>query len=152
VPLPNGFSYTTNCFAAGGVTIPPGQTCTFSVTFTPASAVPVTASIVLTDNVPPGTQSISLSGVGFAPLLSIDHPGLTFSQIGSVPAPNQTVTLTNNGTDTLNVTAFHFNGTGFGYNTSCNLTLIGQGPALGFSLSAGNSCSFTVSFSRPNDG
>ncbi len=62
------FSQTNTC----GASFPPGDSCVISVTFTPTSAGPKAASLVIVSNDPDeGTLSVSLSGSGGSPRIEI---------------------------------------------------------------------------------
>jgi 6-phosphogluconolactonase (cycloisomerase 2 family) len=56
---PTDFSVTNGCAASG---YPQDQSCTLSVTFTPSASGPRSASLVITDNASPPTQTIALTG------------------------------------------------------------------------------------------
>jgi pimeloyl-ACP methyl ester carboxylesterase len=84
------FTETNNC----GTTLAVGATCTMTVRFTPAGPGPRSASVALRDGA--GTQIVSLSGTGLAPLsLSVKTLSFGNQALGSSGAA-KTVTLTNN--------------------------------------------------------
>lgn len=60
---PGDFTQTNTC----GASLAASATCTVSVTFTPTAAGSRSASLVVTDNAPGGSQSVALSGTGATP-------------------------------------------------------------------------------------
>jgi len=79
-----------------------GEVCTFQVSFTPAAAGPLSASLLIQSNAANSPQVIALTGQGLArsgapPTLS--SPSLTFTQAG-VP---QNIIVTNNGSSPVSI-------------------------------------------------
>ena len=70
------FSQVNTCSAP----VTPGSTCQISVTFTPSSLNFETATLTITDDAPISTQTISLSGQGGQPQVSLP-PQLTFGDL-----------------------------------------------------------------------
>jgi len=105
------FGETDNC--AGSVAA--SGSCTINVTFSPTATGPLTGALTITDNsngVASSTQTVSLSGTGTAPLVSLSTPGLSFgSQPMSTTSGAQTVTVTNAGTGNLNISTVTMGGT-----------------------------------------
>jgi len=92
------FSETNNCTTAAVV---PGHFCTVTFKFTPTALGTRTGSITMTSNL--GTQTIALTGTGTGVLLS--KTSVTFgSQAVGTPSAAVAVQLTNNNTNTLNIT------------------------------------------------
>ncbi len=94
---------------AGGCTsqpIAPSQTCVISVSFSPAAAGGRSGTLTIKSNALSSPDSVSLSGTGIAPLISVTPAALQF---GSVPVTStsapQTVTVANAGTSDLTVTS-----------------------------------------------
>ena len=130
------FAESNSCGAA----LAAGVSCTISVTFSPTAVGAASASLAITDNA--GSQSVTLSGSGAAPLLpsaSVSPGSLTFAsqEIGTSSA-SQPVTLTNSGNATLANIAVAISGS--------NATSFAQSANCGTSLPAGNSCSIAVTF------
>ncbi|MFN8512849.1 MAG: choice-of-anchor D domain-containing protein [Chloroflexia bacterium] len=96
----NQFNIVGNtCFSAGnGATLPPGGTCTITVTFSPNSVGLKEATITITDNASGSAQVVSLQGTGITAQLSITPASLDFGvvQVNST-TPAKTVTVTNVG-------------------------------------------------------
>ncbi|MGC1684616.1 MAG: choice-of-anchor D domain-containing protein, partial [Candidatus Acidiferrales bacterium] len=94
----SAFSTVSNCPSNSG-TLGAGAQCTVNVTFTPSSLGPQTASISFSDNVSGSPQIVSLSGTGVSASLSVLPAGIGFSpQTLQIPAANQSVIISNNGT------------------------------------------------------
>jgi hypothetical protein len=94
----SAFSIGSNCPGNSG-TLGASAQCTVNVTFTPNSLGPQTASISFSDNVSGSPQVVSLSGTGVSASLSVLPAGIGFSpQTLQIPAANQSVVISNNGT------------------------------------------------------
>lgn len=98
------FVQTTTC----GSGLAPGANCTVTEVFTPAQIGPRAASITFTDDTPGNPQSVALDGIGV-----VSGPNATWSAttvpfgsvaVGDTSLP-QSVSLTNYGTSTLNITS-----------------------------------------------
>jgi hypothetical protein len=110
------------------------------VAFKPASAGALTATLSVTDNASGSPQKVTLSGTGTAaPSVKLSVTSLTFAATthGTTSAA-QTVTLTNGGTATLDLTSIALTGT----NTADFEALNGCGPT----LAAGGNCAVYVAF------
>jgi hypothetical protein len=98
------FAQTNNC-----ASVPAGNSCTISVTFTPTAADTPTASTQRTGSVTitsgSGAQIVEpLTGTATAPGVSFSPTSLSFAgQAVNSTSASQTVTLTNTGTSTLTV-------------------------------------------------
>ncbi|MGH9602394.1 MAG: choice-of-anchor D domain-containing protein, partial [Terriglobales bacterium] len=102
------FSLGGTCPAAGGQ-VPALGSCTVTSAFTPSARLGRAATITLTDdagNVAGSTQVINLNGTGIAPIASLSTNTMAFgNQRINTTSATQTVTLTNTGDDTLNITS-----------------------------------------------
>jgi hypothetical protein len=137
------FAETDNCVG----TVPGGgATCAINVTFTPAATGAVTSQITLTDNLSSSPQSISVTGTGVttSSAVTLSPTSLTFANqaVGTVSAP-QTVTITNTGSSTVNITSIAVTGNFQESNTCAALSNV---------LSAGQSCSVSVTFAPTGSG
>jgi FG-GAP-like repeat/Abnormal spindle-like microcephaly-assoc'd, ASPM-SPD-2-Hydin len=118
------FADTTTC----GASLASGASCTINVTFTPAALGAATATLTVTDNAPGATQAATLAGTGVdAPVVTLSSSSLSFAstQVG-VASAAQSVTITNIGSATLNITGIAVTGTNsadFGETTTCGATL-----------------------------
>ncbi len=96
---------TNNCGSSLGA----GNNCAIGVSFAPTQLGPLAGTLTVTDN-NSGTngsiQTVSLSGTGIQPAVELSAGGLGFGdQPLNAPSAAQPVTLTNNGTAPLTVTA-----------------------------------------------
>jgi hypothetical protein len=130
-----GSGFTLNG-SAPLVTVSAGQAASFSVTFTPTVAGNAAGSASVVSTAANSPLSISLSGVGVQPQISVVPGGVSFGTVTVGQTNSQTVTLSNPGTANLNVTQFAGPGTGFGLT----------GLALPLTLAPGKSTTFTLSF------
>jgi hypothetical protein len=91
------------------VTLQPNGVCTLLVTFSPTAAGVRTGTVTITDDL--GQQFASLTGDGAAPGVQLTPANLDFgSQTVNTTSAEQTVTLTNTGTSSLQVDSFNVAG------------------------------------------
>jgi hypothetical protein len=137
-PLTLGTLSTGTPFALGAdtcsdATLLPGVSCTVDVTFTPTGLGAVSGLLVVPSNAATTPDSALLSGTGVAPNAVLNPTSLTFgtTNVGS-SSPAQDVTLTNTGSDTLNIssiavsadfTATSVCGTTLGVGASCTISV-----------------------------
>jgi len=127
------FSQTNTCRSSLAVS----GSCTLSVTFKPTAAGTRTGAVTITDNASPATQTVSLTGTGTAPVVSLSRTSLTFpAQKLGTSSSAQSVTLKNTGSAGLTITSFRLSGN-FSQTNTC-----------GSSVAAGASCTLSVTF-RP---
>ncbi len=111
---PSEFSETDTCTSVGNLGV--DVTCTVTVTFTPLSYALRTANMVINDNGPGGSQTVTLSGYGpyFTPSVSPSSISVNPGSTG-----NSTVTITpfGNFTGTINLTC-----TGAPANSTCQIS------------------------------
>ncbi len=124
------FSQTNNC----GSSVAAGS-CTLSVSFVPTTAGTRTGSITIQDDAAGSPHVIALTGIGSGPAVTLVPSTLTFSGIplGSTSAA-QSVTLTNSGDKTLNISNIGISGS-YAQSNNC--------PA---SLTTGSNCVVSVTF------
>ena len=127
------FSETNDCPSS----LAPNATCTIQVTFTPNAIGGISGAITLSSNAISGPHFVSLSGTGLASV-GFSPASLDFGNVavGSISAA-QTVTLTNNQSGSLGISAIVASGN---YSTPSH-----NCPP---SLTAGQSCQISLSF-RP---
>jgi hypothetical protein len=134
------------------VTLGPGQSTTFSLVFAPKSAGQVTGNVAMNgaaslalssasgqSNTPstPTTTAVSVSGNGVTGgQLALSPASVSFGNINVGSSQSQNVSLTNAGGSSATISAASVTGSGF------TMT----GPAVPFTLSTGQSASFTVTF------
>lgn len=125
----SSFDFANNC----GASLAAGANCTIHGHFAPTVTGALTASVVLTDSDTNSPQSITLSGTGVQPLVSLSSASLAYgSTTLNTPSELQSVTLTNSGTSALAITSIAVTGTNaseFVFANNC-----------GTSLAAGASC------------
>lgn len=128
------FAQTNNCPAS----LAAGANCTISVAFTPQTAGHANGGVTLFDNAGGSPQSVILSGTGLKPATaSLSALSLNFAgQLVGTTSPAQTITLTNTGDVSLNVSNVIFTHP-FNVLTAPN--------CLG-SVAAGASCQINVVF------
>jgi len=96
------------------VTIAAGQNSTISLVFTPNAAGAFSATVSLTSNASNVSTTLSLSGTGLADgQLAVSPTIQSFGSVAVGSQSNQTVTLTNNGASTVNLSQVSVTGTGF---------------------------------------
>jgi hypothetical protein len=152
------FSQSTTCQA----TLAPNANCTFSVTFSPATATVESATLQITDNAPASPQSIALTGTGVArnPSLAFIPGSLTFNPIaqGATEGP-QPIQITNVGSATLHVSNVALGGSNpqdFSAANTCNGTPIAVNASCAINISftpsatGSRSASITVTDDAPN--
>jgi hypothetical protein len=140
---PSDFAISTGVNACG-TTLAADASCSIYVTFTPASAAGFSATLTVTDNATPTTQSITLMGTGTpapAPIATLTPATLTFTAVSGTTSASQTATLSNTGNATLNISNIAIAGsnpTDFAITTGAN--------ACGTTLAADATCSIYVTF------
>src|SRR4051794_24182430 len=144
---PDDFAQGTECPIAPD-TLSVGASCTIDVSFTPHGEGTRTATLAIGDDANSSPQTVELSGVGIAaPKVHFDRAALDFGsvQVGDHSAP-QTVTLTNTGSATLEISSIGFAGTAaaaFSETTTCDPT--GR-------VAAGTSCTVDIVFAPSSSG
>jgi hypothetical protein len=131
ITISGDFSETDTC--SGGV--PAASNCTFTVMFTPTAPGPRFGSILVQDDGAGSPHFINLVGDGSTAIVTLSSTSLTFPslQIGQT-SPQQTVTLTNNGNATLNLSSSVITGD-YAQTNNC--------PS---ALGVGSTCTYTISF------
>jgi beta-propeller repeat-containing protein/ASPM-SPD-2-Hydin domain-containing protein/centrosomal CEP192-like protein len=111
------------------------SSCTISVTFSPTQRGTRTGAVTITDNAAGSPHTISLSGNGIAPAVTLSPGSLTFTNqnIGTASSPKP-VTLTNSGVDPLAINGVVTSGD-FAQTNACPTA-----------LAAGANCTISVSF------
>jgi hypothetical protein len=133
-------------FTVSGLPLPltlgPGQSSAFAITFSPTTASSVTGSVSLVSDTANSPTVISLSAAGVQPLISVIPSSVSFGDVTVGLTNTQTVTVSNPGTASLNVTQ------SAGPNTGFSLS----GLVLPITLAPGQSSSFTLSFAPTSTG
>jgi len=113
------FSQTNTC----GSSLATSASCAISVTFTPTAAGSRSGVLTITDNASPGTQTVGLTGMGTAPVVSLSPASLTFpaQPVGTSSSP-QTLTLSNAGNAVLTIAGITASGD-FSQTNTCSSSL-----------------------------
>jgi hypothetical protein len=121
------------------LTISPGQSAKFSVSFTPNATGSLTSSVSLVSDAPISPASLSLSGTGVqssSPAISVTPASLTFSSVTVGRSGTHSVAVSNTGSAILSITAANMTGSTFSVS----------GLVLPLNLSPGQSSDFSVKF------
>lgn len=131
------FSQTNNC----GASVAVGANCSIDVTFKPTATGSRSASLTINDDAANSPQSVSLSGVGTAPVVGLSSASLTFTSqpVGTTSAA-QNITLTNTGNATLT-----FSGSGI-VIAGANSADFSETNTCGASVAAGANCTISITF------
>jgi hypothetical protein len=133
------FAQTNDCVSP----IAANAFCTLTVTFTPTAAGTRTGAVTITDNASGSPHAVTLSGTGTAPapVVSLAPASLNFgSLLVGTTSGTQSVTLTNTGNATLNISSIVPSGD-YADTTTCGAT-----------LAASANCSITVTFTPTTTG
>src|SRR5207302_453572 len=105
-----GFSISGLTFP---LTLPPGQSSTFSVQFATTTTGSASGSVSLVSNAPNSPSTIALSGTGVQPQLSVAPPSVSFGNVLVGSTGVQNLTLTNSGSANLTIAQGSFTVAGF---------------------------------------
>lgn len=132
------FSQTNTC----GTGLPPGGSCTYTVTFTPSATWARESVIVMNDNAQGNLHLVGVSGNGVSGgVASLSPATLTFGkQLSGTTSAAQSATLTNTGTAPLSIASLAAAGD-FTQTNNC--------PS---SLGIGSSCTVNVTFTPSYSG
>jgi hypothetical protein len=135
---PNDFAVASLCPTVP-TPVPPTSHCTLSVTFTPTASGLREAKLTIADDALGSPQTVTLAGIANAPVLVT--PGLinNFGTPVGYVSGYKTITITNQNTTPLTITAFQMSGDFQVTSTTC-------GPAAPYTLAPAASCNVTVSF------
>jgi hypothetical protein len=126
------FAQTNNCGSAVGA----GANCTINVTFTPSAAGSRNGSLVITDNASGSPQTVSLTGTGVQPVVTLSPTSLTFGpEAVGLTSPPQTVTLLNTGNSSVILSGMPTYSADFSQTDNCPM-----------SVAAGANCAISVTF------
>jgi Beta-propeller repeat/Abnormal spindle-like microcephaly-assoc'd, ASPM-SPD-2-Hydin len=131
ITSPSGFTQTNDC----GTSVPAAGTCTLSVTFAPSAAGSASGNVSIVDDAAGSPHVISLSGFATGALVALSPASLTFTGLTvGTASPEQTVTLSNNGNASLNISGIQVSGD-YAQTNTC-----------GASLAASASCQIQITF------
>jgi hypothetical protein len=113
-PVTNLSATASGDFAVAGLTcttIALWSSCRVNITFTPTALGARTGTLTVTENAAGSPQLIRLAGAGVAPFLTVNPTSLDFGSQGvGTTSAAKTVTLTNTGNDTLNISGMSTSG------------------------------------------
>ncbi len=133
------FSQKNTCPA----TLKPNAKCTISVTFDPTTIGALTGSVSVSDNAPGNPQGVTLNGTGT--YIELTPASLNFgNQPVNTKSRSKTITLTNEGAVTVNITSISITGTNAGD--------FAQTSTCGASVASGAGCSIKVTFTPTAQG
>ena len=136
ISVSQSFAQTNNC----GNSLGPGASCTITVTFSPTTPGSITGNVTINDDASNTPQTVSLTGTGAAPVVSLAPTLLTFSnQAVGTSSAAQTVVLSNTGNASLTVSSVAL--------TGVNAADYTMSQTCGSPVSAGGSCAIVVTFS-----
>ena len=132
------FTQTNTC----GASIAAGASCTIMVTFAPTQAGSRSASLSITDNAPGSPQTVSLSGTGTGPAVTLTPTSLVFGvQTIGTSSGTKGITLLNTGNSALTITRIGISGLNAGDFSQSN-----NCPLSPSTLAADQSCLIGVTF------
>jgi hypothetical protein len=134
-------------FSVSGITTPvtltPGQSTSFSVTFAPTAAGSASGSVAITSNASNPSLSVALSGTAAtAGTLTGNPTSFSFGNVQDGTSQSQTETLKNTGGENLTITQATISGAGFSYT----------GLTLPLTLTPNQSSTFGVKFAPTSAG
>jgi hypothetical protein len=141
-------SLTGTGFSFSGLALPlsvsPGGSSAFTVSFTPASASSLSGNLTLVNNTLNSPLAVALAGTGVSPItqLMASPVSLSFGSITTGASGTQSVTLTNTGNSSVSVSQITISGGGFS----------AAGFAIPITLAAGQSTSLSVTFAPTTTG
>ena len=136
--LSNTGEFALSADLCSGQTIVPGGICTFDVPFSPLSIGGKSGTVSILSNAASSPDSVTLSGTGISPALSVSPTSLDFANqlVGTVSSA-QTVSVTNTGTADLLIGTLSNTGE---FTLSANL-------CSGQTIAPSGTCTFDVAFS-----
>jgi hypothetical protein len=137
---PGDFSMTSDtCHVPSA--LPPGQSCSVLISFTPSAAGSRTAAFTITDNASPPMESVQLNGTGLnpAPAVSLMPGSLDFGTVTQGTSTSLPISVKNSGTAALHISSIAIAGA----NTN---DFSSSSPTCTAPLSANSTCTITVTF------
>jgi len=133
----SSFSQSNTCTP----TLAPNASCSVSVTFTPASAGPLSATLQVSDNAPGSPQTLVLNGTGVAaaPAVTLLPASLDFGTVTQGTSTSLNSSVKNSGAAPLHITSVVLGGTNPNdFNVSS--------PACNTAIAVNSTCTITVTF------
>ncbi len=98
------------------VTLTPSQTFTFGVVYAPTTTGSASGSVTVTSNATGSPATISLSGTGVQPGLTVSPTSFNFGSVIDGQTKSQAFTITNSGTASLTISQLSINAAGYSVN------------------------------------
>jgi hypothetical protein len=138
---------STSAFSTSGLslplTLPAGQSATFSIVFAPQTAGSTTGTLILTSDGSGSPLSIALSGTAVSgDGITANPASINFGSAAVGSTQNQTETLTNSATQSLTISQASISGAGFNYT----------GLSLPLTLAPNQSTTFGLTFAPASAG
>jgi Abnormal spindle-like microcephaly-assoc'd, ASPM-SPD-2-Hydin len=133
------FTETDTCHAP--TALQPGKSCSVLISFAPSVVGNRSATVTITDNTSPSTESVPLSGIGLAPAPAVTIvPGtLDFGTMTQGTSTPSNIVVTNAGTATLHISGIALGGANandFGFSA----------PSCSNAIPVNATCTVTVTF------
>jgi hypothetical protein len=144
--LSNTTDFLISADGCSGQTVAAGNDCVVSVEFKPSTGGTRTGTISIPDNATGSPQTVSLTGAGTGtPVATLESSTIAFgNQNVNTSSSQQSVTLENTGTGTLNIASIVLGGT--------NASSFSESSTCGTTLAAGSSCSISATFTPTTTG
>jgi hypothetical protein len=125
------------------LTVVPGNSAAFTVSFTPTTTTSTTGALTLVSNAPTSPTTIALSGTGVTTTMQLtaSPTSLSFGNVTVGSSSSQTVKLSNTGNTSVSVSGGSVSGAGFAISGLTSM-----------SLGAGQSTTFNVNFAPTTTG
>lgn len=124
-PNPGDFTLNTTSLTcpsdSAGPYVPAGGSCSLTITFTPGAVGARSATLTFPNDSSDGPQTLTLSGNGTNPGISVSPSALTFPSQGTgTTSPAQSVVVTSSGTSPLTVSSVTVSGPFAVSNDGCS--------------------------------
>lgn len=121
--------------------LPPGQSCSVLISFTPSAAGSRTAAFTITDNASPPMESAQLNGTGLnpAPAVSLLPGSLDFGTVTQGTSTSSPISVKNSGTATLHISSVAISGANANDFSSSS-------PSCTAPLPANGACTVSITF------
>jgi hypothetical protein len=124
-------------FAASGITTPASidasHNATLAVTFTPTKSGSATGTVTVVNDASTTPLSITLSGTGVQPGLSVSPTSFSFGSLVDGQTKAQNFTITNSGTSVLIISQIGVSGAGYSVTGLTTPTTVAAGQSTSFS-------------------
>ncbi|HEV2177960.1 MAG TPA: FG-GAP-like repeat-containing protein [Terriglobia bacterium] len=138
-----GSGFQLNGGTTCGTSVPPSGSCNIAVTFQPTTEGSKAGLVLIVDSASKKPQVIELLGSGTVVSLSPAQLSFPPTKVGSKSAP-QTITLTNTGSTTLNITSVGLGGQ--------DPTFYSETNTCGTQVGPGGTCTISVTFAPQDKG